>query len=780
MRPLHRVLVILGALALVLLPADRADSWESVAEWTIDVPLMSFTHGRPNARVYYDSEHRNMFQIYLGAAGLPTEWNAEHTFWVPTDDEPTWYTSPTLLASGEPYTLIPVDFVAAERYRDRDLIPSMLSELPDFSYSLFDWMSGNETCPPAPPSTTGDDCYEFGGWMGSLNSTHFVPQATILYLAYHDLAVNLAEQCLEYQTDMGYGTYAAGPIPAHLSHVLDCGRDGLCSDDENYPGADEGELDGVDDFLEQCMVQALMVEAVGHHFFEDSWSSGHMWHRWGGPHPANFPNLHIGLATAMTSGMIHGARSITGRDDRMCQTNQWRYAWGATLGAPLPAGHPVYQVSGDPYGVYGGVGDMYYGDMAGLQDTMLQECSVVSICEVYQGGAQIWGPASCSTSTITASGDARCHDQRATNDAIWQGSSLQMGWLGTYPLGGVFVRWTIRNFSDVDGGAYTCPPSTAATEEDCVNAELARVQVGYQAAADLDPNGISLATNTAPLGVGTFMGIGSNDAYYGLPSYSDSFDAPWDGGEDKELHLLRGLHRANAKYWCDNMTHEDVYALRSRCQNDSLDSDVRETACLLCEEFAGRMLRIGCSPDEHTDDRQPLCNYLSDTPDDVDYVYLDRSPAIPLTADLGTASGDFCRTEWDLFSANPIGPCLDPLFIGSYDNAYCTAMWYPYFMCFSCSQCYSPGWAHAGLETQWEYADLPFHYWDSPDASGYIPTSTWEDESTDVYPATPLWPPSCFYTDSTVVSVEFTACDPHMNCNTRGAVDLFECYGAAY
>lgn len=769
----QRLLLPLAVLPLSLLAAP-ALGWESNADWTA-WSWVANTHGRANARVYYDSEHREMFEAILGSSGLPAAWNAEATIWVPVDDSPTWYTSPTLALTGEPWTLIPVDPKAADRYRARTLVPSMFAELPDFAYSMWDWMSGAETCPAAPPSTTGDACYAFAGWMGTLNSTHFVPQATTLYFAAHTTALGLAAQCADYHAAMGYAANDAGPIPDYLLHTLDCGPDGLCPGDAGYSSADAGELDGNDDFLEQCMVQALMLESYGHHYFEDSWSSGHMWHRWGGPHAAHFPNLRVGLATAMTSGMIHGSRSVTHMDDRMCQANEWRYAWGATVGPPLPSGHPAYSLSGFPYGVYPGVGDLYLGNIGGMQDQIVDECERVSTCEVYAAGATIWGPApSCSQPFISNSGDARCHDQRATNRAIWLGSGLQMGWAGNFPLNGTFVYGMIRAKSGVGSAALACAPSTASTEVTCLDAELSRVHTGYHVGAILDPNGVGLSTDSGPMALGAFMGVGANEAY-GMPSFADSTDMPWDGLDaagspsTKELVMLRGMHRGNAEYWCEHTAREDLYDMRQRCLNET--GDTKEAACRICEEFAARHIRIGCGPDDYEEDREPLCALIADDPEDVAYLYWNMDPSVAMTEDAADVAGDFCRDPEDY----NIGPCVSAYAFGDYEIAYCAAVFYPFFYCSSCSQCVGIGEVLAVNESGWEDSDISL-LWTSADAGFGDPTA-WDTSliSYDI-----LWPPTCFYEDYGYAFVDLDACDPYGNCSWDWDSAEFTCYGSPY
>jgi len=57
--------------------------------------------------------------------------------------------------------------------------PQMFANLPDVSYSVADWVMGNERCPLdyTDVVTDNEQCYAFKGWMGALNSTHFPPQS---------------------------------------------------------------------------------------------------------------------------------------------------------------------------------------------------------------------------------------------------------------------------------------------------------------------------------------------------------------------------------------------------------------------------------------------------------------------------------------------------------------------------------------------------------------------------------------------------------------------------
>jgi hypothetical protein len=299
--------------------------------------------------------------------------------------------------------------------------------------------------------------------------------------------------------------------------------------------------------------------------------------------------------------------------------------------------------------------------------------------------------------------------------------------------------------------------------------------VGYQVGALLDPNGTGLSTNSGPLALGDFMSIDSNDGYPGVPDYQDSLDAPWDGvdagGADdpEELRMLRGLHRANVGYHCDSTTREDLFDMRQRCLNET--GSTQEAACAVCEEFSARHIRVGCGPDDYVEEREPICNYASATPEDVEYLYWNMSEEADLAQDAADIASEFCRDEEDY----NIGPCVSVYAFGSYENAYCAAMWYPYFYCSSCSSCSGIGTALAINDSGWDEADLTIQ-WTSTDA--YFGNST--DWSTALIYSGMLWPPTCFYTDYGYALVEAEVCDPYGNCSWDWDSTEFSCYGAAY
>jgi hypothetical protein len=129
----------------------------------------------------------------------------------------------------------------------------------------------------------------FSQHLGGLNSSHFLPQAADFYSHYHALALVRAAECAD--------TWEQIPADAR---------------------------DRLEDYVLQCEKEALVLEAVGHHFLQDAWSMGHMWERWGSssledwdwtyPYVEGFSaedDLTLTVLVGGFSGTIHGAKSVT-------------------------------------------------------------------------------------------------------------------------------------------------------------------------------------------------------------------------------------------------------------------------------------------------------------------------------------------------------------------------------------------------------------------------------------------------------------------------------------
>jgi hypothetical protein len=768
------------SLVLLLLPA---------AAWAFDSKINTGQdlHGRAAARAIYNAEHRPILELALANAGVPgaSQWQAPYRIVVPTLET----AMPDLAA--EPYTLIPRDPASATRLRARFFIPTQFAELPDFSYSLHDWWTGNETCPPngtGNPMGVGanDECYLFGGWMGTLNSTHFPPQSNRMWDHYHTLAMGIGGQCQSYAAAMGYPPNQAGPVPAYLQNTLDCGADGLCPGDAGYSVWDIGEGDGIDDFLQQCQIVQLMLESVGQHFFQDTWSAGHMWQRWGGPTPTQIPNLSRGLAVAMTSGMIHGSKAVTTINDRMCAGSEFRYAWGAGLGGSilLPDDGPAYT----GFSEYEAVGDLFLADLnagggwiftAGLprywntsyQNTTMYDCLEKSVRETYIAGARIYGPEQSWSSTIGNVRSGLCHDARANNERMYDGSHLDI------------AATSLDINSTVVWGTIVAKSGLGAGDALSLKAQLTAIDTKLWLGSIADPSGFDASTNTQKWSMGTLLGLSdnANPVNNVLPGYADP-PAPWDGldaagaADSREEELITAFHRAFSPAWCDRdrMGFDDMNDLRRRCQGlgtySGLDPQAKETSCQLCEEFSARHIRIGCSEDDYQTDREPLCARVAD-PADVDFLYLDLDPADPLAQDAGLAAGHYCRSNQPQF-----GPCVDAYLFGDYEVSYCTTYYFPpwIYQCISCPACLPVGTALAIIDSPYPEDELHIQ-WTTLGGGGYF-TASDQAESPFVFDL--LVPYYCGVEAVGGASVQVEVWDPYWaSSGTDFAYGESSCYG---
>jgi len=165
-----------------------------------------------------------------------------------------------------------------------------MTMLPDEAYNLWDWASGNELCPPD-ENQDPVFCHSYEFHMGPLNRNHMVPQSQRFYEHYHQLALDRAGAC----------------------NTL-------------YSNIPDEHKDRFTDYILACEKEAMLLEAIGHHFLQDAWSMGHTWEAWGGTELSDFDgNLTLGALIAMYVGTIHGAKSFMpflepspGADDPMC------------------------------------------------------------------------------------------------------------------------------------------------------------------------------------------------------------------------------------------------------------------------------------------------------------------------------------------------------------------------------------------------------------------------------------------------------------------------------
>ena len=265
---------VLAAVALATLAtwAPSAAAWDSLCysyqDPTVAVaqlqPIASSRNcegvdaprGRYRDPMFNVDEHRVIFQRAAAQAVLPLGLLETQTMPVLTSADVVNGKSTLLL------TFDPVQLANAKRAVTRAFSIDELAELPDFSFSLWDWARGNEVCPLAQPPVNlpaayadPQSCHTLQVHMGATNANHFPPQSDAWFDYYHGLATDRANQCRTTRA----AVWDAQPTAAEKG------------------GADARFFAS---FL-ACEVEALAYEAVAQHFLQDSWSAGHMWQRWG-------------------------------------------------------------------------------------------------------------------------------------------------------------------------------------------------------------------------------------------------------------------------------------------------------------------------------------------------------------------------------------------------------------------------------------------------------------------------------------------------------------------
>ncbi|MDF0603745.1 hypothetical protein P1J78_23780 [Psychromarinibacter sp. C21-152] len=157
--------------------------------------------------------------------------------------------------------------------------PAHFSGVPDYSFTIYDWLNKNQLCPPG--SEIGDTCHKYVfGWLGNLNSTHFGSQATGMYRHFHTLALSYAAR-------------------ARMLHEA-----------AREVGAKEAEV--YRDIIREAELEALAYEGYAQHFLQDRWAVGHMWERWNGPDYSAIPTQDNYANTAVSgiAGIIHGSEAV--------------------------------------------------------------------------------------------------------------------------------------------------------------------------------------------------------------------------------------------------------------------------------------------------------------------------------------------------------------------------------------------------------------------------------------------------------------------------------------
>ncbi len=313
MKPLRHPRPLALAVLASLVTVGPARAWDSICyQWAdptqpvahLGVPFGRGCEGLLSARGRWRDpewqldEHRALLAYAIAHAGLPLDLLDTVVLAVPTPavdvdigaDEP----APTLRS-------LPLDSTSAiDRLVKRGFSIDELAQLPDFSYSLADWADGNERCPLGAGLGDAIQCHTFATHLGALNSSHFPPQSDWWYAWMHGLAITRAGECRQMRGDAWHGFTDEGAAQEFDARWHDVWR--------------------------ECEAEAMALEAVAQHYLQDSWSSGHMWQRWGSTDLGQFPalestvegdaanawnagnrSLKVAELVALFSGTIHGS-----------------------------------------------------------------------------------------------------------------------------------------------------------------------------------------------------------------------------------------------------------------------------------------------------------------------------------------------------------------------------------------------------------------------------------------------------------------------------------------
>jgi hypothetical protein len=477
----------------------------------------------------------------------------------------------------------PEDFMLVDDKVTREVNISGFASLPDHSFSIWDWLSGNESCPRGTEdgvlSVFPSLCHNLYGHLGFTNSHHFVPQAGYTFLWYHKLALESAKEC--------------GVIKSKLE------ENSLYAENEEY----------VKKIIKECEIRTYMYEAFGQHFLQDTWAVGHMWERWGAPDIATFESKPRALLVAATAGLLHG------RSEKDLMTSGLDKAF-----VPFASSASI-----------GGVGDHGYSllitsPLYSQQLSKLDECSMASIAEVkfYLEGAV--GPVK------PYSFDPSCLAQRNTNLAIEKGWGITGFALDSVILGVILYKSDFGLASE--------------WRADYINAYV-RILIENRIYKDkLDSTELSTTKLPSILGVkrnslAISSPAGAPPAPFSDPSTMDSLSTPSNieifqsDSVDSAAVMIRGLNRAHITPLCaDPEVNPEKLRERVTKLRESADPAL-PIACSVCTEFSSRHIEV--------DGNKSMCEIIgAEGPTIKNF----ESKLIPSPLSIGLSQVERAATEW--------------------------------------------------------------------------------------------------------------------------------------
>lgn len=575
-------------------------------------------------------EHARIFRDAIRAAGIPEEVLETQLVTVFTADEPAGSQKNPQLRS-----VAPVDFLQAGRVTRRAFGIDELAMLPDYSYSLWDWVSGNETCPLGGYTQLVDPitCHGFFNHMGMVNSNHFPPQAGDTYLRLHDIAKQRAKNCA---TVRGYLAIESVDDAESVDQTA-----------------------RFSEYLKECEIEALAIEAVAQHFLQDTWSSGHLWQRWGSPDLIDFPDFSSSpgfflLKRSPEDGKARVAQVVAAAAALVHGIEPKAPFFPDALVHPFPdiqlAGEPLIAVAGDTH-----LHELLAKARLDAQSVRMLSCATASVADVYAalGPKPAWGSAGAPriyTGQLQPVDLAACAGERyATNAAMFHGVGVDL----PYSFGTV-VRW-----SDLLATARFLPKAVGllnvavALYENLgpvgivrLNVDMLQLEFDAQRANHQNALGTDMARIERSVGSrnvpGAMLGVQRNSFYrarqasYQDPAFSET--APWPEtpagtpeGRARAMMLARFFHRGHAADWCTRISVEDLESLRSTVvakRSAGLDTTA---SCAACTEIAMRHIRRGTAASDYDQAVEPFCNYV---PGSDAFIYQDSAAGAPTARSL--------------------------------------------------------------------------------------------------------------------------------------------------
>ena len=513
----------------------------------------------------HENEHSRIWRQTVDVAGLPDIINRPFTLRAVTGGE-------TILIGDETHlSQLPTELVQAHTLVEQTVSLEEFAELADFSFSLWDRFSGNETCPIG-SDLSSEECHGLKTHMGAVNSNHFLPQAYDAYRHYHELALAHAKTCKD-------------------------ASDAMSTENRAFHR----------DTLRACERMALTYEAFGQHFLQDAWSMGHMWERWGSPNREVMSDNFDAIAIGSVAGLIHGSTAVLQEEldsigdfsDSLCAPvhEETQYKTGHTHEMAKGLGDLFLSEALDSVSLADVDGDSEFSH----QTKLMLSCAAAGLLEVYEATGQQHGSANRSSQLldVDATDEATCFGQRATNEAMKLGAGVDMVIAGFIPYHLDLDSYTATaavvgiasqyadNYDDMSWWTY-------GRKVNQLRVDLSRIASLLELHAKLNPHG----TESASGALGNLLDKLPNGDYSEadrLGNYSD--EAPHRAGQVK-TPAQKATQRWNREGFmaasCEEVAHfsfkQHLRTLKNRV-NTASSAEEKAARCEACIVQASKVAR---------------------------------------------------------------------------------------------------------------------------------------------------------------------------------------------